>query len=565
MEATASNKKNAMNLNETMTNIILQYEGLDKEVLSLRGQLAALTEENLNLKKSILVVPKLEGKLKESTFIETSLKTEVVQLKNISQSREKEIENITKENSQIKVQKSQIISQYENRLKESSATESILKNELNNSKALVESNKKENQKMNQEFEKVKKANATLSSEIEKNRLNSEKNHRMQTNEMLLLAENSLKMEVELSKTKSKLDILEKKHQYTLVELNKESLAHKNTTETAQSKIKTFNEDFDDLKSQMMILKKNHQQLNLNHSNLISENEQLKGKLEIQNKFFIDQNEIIFKLSREADLNSQELSKNLFAIQNERSALKFKEECLDSERINLSEKASQLDLVSGELSQAHEIIEDLRTQLATTDFRLQEQSQNYELKIASLFTDLSAQNESILEENLKLKNDMNLQSQTYQDAIFMAQSRFEVEFTSKVNEQKIQWTQQQNIREKQIEQFVAFNNQEKSKYQKVINQLAQEIHQAITLHPLKDYLVATEKELSRVECDLKKTPTSSPHRKDLEVAVDQLIHQRDDIRSLITKTEGVFVNHLGSLERIARSGVLQQTPPLPPPG
>ncbi len=499
MEATASNKINAMNLNETMTNIILQYEGLDKEVHALRGQLAALTEENLNLKKSILVVPKLEGKLKESTFIETSLKTEVDQLKSISQSHEKEIENIKKEKDQIKAQNVQIVNQYEGRLKEYSARENNLKNELNNSKVLVESNKKELHKMNQEFEKVKKANASLSSEIEKNRLNSDKNYRMQTNEMLLLAENSLKMEVELSKTKSKLDVLEKKHSSTLTELSRESLAHKNTTEASQSKMKILNEDFNDLKHQMIILKKNHQQLSQDHSTLIAENEQLKGKIEIQNKFFIDQNEIIFKLSREADIKTQELSKN------------------------------QVDHVSVELSQSQEIIQDLRTQLASTDFRLQEQAQKYELKIASLITDLATQNENILEENLKLKNRMD----------------------------------QQNVREKQIEQFVAFNNQEKSKYQKVINQLAQEIHQAITLHPLKDYLVATEKELSRVERDLKKTPTSSHHRKDLEVALDQLIQQRDDIRFLITKTEGVFTNHLGSLERIARSGVLQQTPPLPP--
>ncbi len=124
-------------------------------------------------------------------------------------------------------------------------------------------------------------------------------------------------------------------------------------------------------------------------------------------------------------------------------------------------------------------------------------------------------------------------------------------------------EEQKKLEKQTSQYMKFISQEKSKAQMIIGQLAQEIHQAITLHPLRDYLLATEKEISKVECELKKTPTISEHRLQFETMIGQLIAQRDYIKDLIAKTEKHLNSYNGTLERVTKSGFLALSPP--PPG
>ncbi|MBN8536588.1 MAG: HalX domain-containing protein [Deltaproteobacteria bacterium] len=123
--------------------------------------------------------------------------------------------------------------------------------------------------------------------------------------------------------------------------------------------------------------------------------------------------------------------------------------------------------------------------------------------------------------------------------------------------------QLNQREKQFSQFVLSQNQEKSKYQKIVSQLAREIQQAITLHPLNDYLSVTEKEISRLEWELKITPTLSGNRKSLETSIGMLIEQRDHLALLIRKSENLLQSKSSSLERILNSGILSETPPMPP--
>jgi chromosome segregation ATPase len=118
------------------------------------------------------------------------------------------------------------------------------------------------------------------------------------------------------------------------------------------------------------------------------------------------------------------------------------------------------------------------------------------------------------------------------------------------------------REKQVDHYYDFVKQEKTKYQKVLQQLARQIHYAVTLHPLQDYLVVTEKELSRIECELKKTPSISPHRKQMEAMVDQFVQQRDLIRDLILKSEKSLSQQTESLERLARGVLATATPPPP---
>lgn len=140
---------------------------------------------------------------------------------------------------------------------------------------------------------------------------------------------------------------------------------------------------------------------------------------------------------------------------------------------------------------------------------------------------------------------------------------QVELLSFEKESHALLTAQLNQREKQFSQFVLSQNQEKSKYQRIVSQLAREIQQAITLHPLNDYLSVTEKEISRLEWELKITPTLSGNRKSLEISIGMLIEQRDHLKLLISKSENLLLSKSSSLERILNSGLLTETPPMPP--
>ncbi|MGE5087187.1 MAG: hypothetical protein ACM3MG_12850 [Bacillota bacterium] len=147
-----------------------------------------------------------------------------------------------------------------------------------------------------------------------------------------------------------------------------------------------------------------------------------------------------------------------------------------------------------------------------------------------------------------------------------------ELSNKIDELNLRLTQGQaeneqlkrnfEEREKQLESYCSFINQEKAKQQKIIQELARQIHHAVTLHPLRDYLFVTEKELSRVEGELKKTPIISPHRSQLEKLVDQLIEQRDVIRDVLAKGEKNLSSHTEALDRLSRGGLSVAAPPPP---
>lgn len=85
-------------------------------------------------------------------------------------------------------------------------------------------------------------------------------------------------------------------------------------------------------------------------------------------------------------------------------------------------------------------------------------------------------------------------------------------------------------------FTNFFESEREKTNKVLSQLIIEIKHSIALHPLKDYLQATETELSRKELELKKLPYDAVNRKFIERQLEQLFEQRNTTRDLIKATE-----------------------------
>lgn len=92
------------------------------------------------------------------------------------------------------------------------------------------------------------------------------------------------------------------------------------------------------------------------------------------------------------------------------------------------------------------------------------------------------------------------------------------------------------RMKKLNAYFVHLEQTKMKFQKAIVTLNAEIKAGINLHPLKDYYNLTCKEVVRVEIELKKTPTSSTHRRPLERAIEQLITQREYLKAVIDRYE-----------------------------
>ena len=119
------------------------------------------------------------------------------------------------------------------------------------------------------------------------------------------------------------------------------------------------------------------------------------------------------------------------------------------------------------------------------------------------------------------------------------------------------------REAQLRQYANNISREKAEVIRCATQLAEEIHSARTLNPLKDYLSLTEFELSRIELQLKKTPTVSLDRPRLEACLSQMHEQREFLKSAIAKSKRQLDEQAASLLKIARGQKVGAIPPLPP--
>jgi chromosome segregation ATPase len=119
------------------------------------------------------------------------------------------------------------------------------------------------------------------------------------------------------------------------------------------------------------------------------------------------------------------------------------------------------------------------------------------------------------------------------------------------------------REERLRLYADSLSAQKAEFQQISKQLAEEIHQARTLHPLKDYLSLTEFELSKIELQLKKTPTSSMDRPALEATLTQMMEQRDFLRTTIDASQKELSQHASVVFRLGDDDGLVATPPPPP--
>ena len=96
------------------------------------------------------------------------------------------------------------------------------------------------------------------------------------------------------------------------------------------------------------------------------------------------------------------------------------------------------------------------------------------------------------------------------------------------------------------------------------QLAREIQSAKTLHPLRDYLKLTEREIIELEGILKVTPLQASERESQKLAMKQLLEQREFLTQLIRASEEELKQQATVVEQIARQSSRSTAPPPPPP-
>jgi epidermal growth factor receptor substrate 15 len=119
------------------------------------------------------------------------------------------------------------------------------------------------------------------------------------------------------------------------------------------------------------------------------------------------------------------------------------------------------------------------------------------------------------------------------------------------------------REFQLRTYAASVSEEKSEVLRRARLLADEIRAATTLAPLKDYLALTEFELGKVEILLRKTPVISIERPRLEANFNQMIEQRDFLKTAIANSQRQLDHQAMQLMKIARPEKLSPIPPMPP--
>ncbi len=107
------------------------------------------------------------------------------------------------------------------------------------------------------------------------------------------------------------------------------------------------------------------------------------------------------------------------------------------------------------------------------------------------------------------------------------------------------------------------DQQKTELKKQYLVLHSEIQNLRAMNPLREYLVVTDREVSRLQILLAKTPQFSEERGRLEDEVSRLIKQRDSLRDMVTSADREMERRALRLMTLVQSEELVDCPPLPP--
>jgi chromosome segregation ATPase len=257
-------------------------------------------------------------------------------------------------------------------------------------------------------------------------------------------------------------------------------------------------------------------------------------------------------------------------------------------IEIERSKSEIEKLVAEHTRQVEVQVDLKNQIATQAQKLSE-LEGAEENLTKLQADYSGQNVQIADllKQVALKNEqvkevseeaLILRELVEDQTKRMDHAKSEIAtlkqnirqgfdsrdaMTELERERLEKWSAQLAVREQQLRHYATSLNKEKTDLKGFSKQIAGEIQMVSRTHPLKDYLKATEFELSKVELQLKTTPTLSPERAKLEHAVGQLMEQREFLKAILVSAQTQFEGQVATLEKIVQNSKLAVVPPPPP--
>lgn len=161
------------------------------------------------------------------------------------------------------------------------------------------------------------------------------------------------------------------------------------------------------------------------------------------------------------------------------------------------------------------------------------------------------------ETLSIENDRQMLQSEVQ---ILQQKIQDISVTTASSQEELEKVERQA---RQLQFYSENLNQEKALVTQAAKQLVHELNLAKQNNPLRDYYLATQRELSKVEIQLKKTPTISYERGYLENYLTSLVEQRDFLKSVIENSQRQVDKQTQSLMRIVQSERMLPIPPSPP--
>lgn len=315
--------------------------------------------------------------------------------------------------------------------------------------------------------------------------------------------------------------LEKEKLNIQVQAEKNEFIYKQKISEYENKLNSQNTNAETLQKNLANLRNQYSLETIKMQNIIRKLEedifQLRTQLDTKNQLVIENTEIINKLKKENDSLSQ-LEFEHLQLRVQSNQLKEKLDKLNEETNSLKDENYNLNI---RLNQTNT---DLQNLLISHKNELQEQE-----KILNSGFEIQIQQLKVCQQKeLSQANDL------YQKQLLDSKDQFEKQLLDK--------DQASITLFKKVDSYFNFLNKEKEKIHQLALQLSQEVRFATTVLPLKDYLHVTEKELEKVEIELRKSKGNTESHRQLEVMVESLVLQRNQLKELIENTTNKILSY-----------------------
>lgn len=227
---------------------------------------------------------------------------------------------------------------------------------------------------------------------------------------------------------------------------------------------------------------------------------------------------------------------------------------------------------------HKTIDNLKSNQSSLETKYQQLTVDYKKALSDLKTaqdaqrSIGAQQHQQLseyarkEKTLEIENNQlkSIKSNLEHQLSLLSQERDSLRTRVYTDEDSLQKRGAQiTAREKQLTQYAEMINKTKQDLKEQITRIDYELQMAKNVNPINDYLKITEREIRRIDLQLKKTPAISKERIRLEECLDELFEQRDFLMNSSKKTTTNIDQRRHKLQKLLSIDSLQPSPPLPP--